>query len=90
MLALHSLVKSLPSFNMDTVILSPAILTSDAKGMSQAEIVSANTHLEDYWSKLGFQTWSEAGTHPVLMGLWTGNILPPIEQVVPHLFEDDE
>lgn len=57
--------------------------------MSPTEIEYASMHLEQYWAKLGFEKWSKAGTYPVLMGLWTGRVLPRIEEIVPHLFEHD-
>ena len=111
LLAVDGLISSLPSFDRDNVILTPASLqrtlereasrwnrddadvpTTEASNELETQLSLSHEQIEkkliDYWSLLGFQVWSKADDDCcTLMGMWTGDSRPSIEDVMPHLLD---
>lgn len=55
--------------------------------MTREEAKAAQAKLEEYWSLLGFKSWATGASGRLYLGMWTGYVLPRIEDVCPHLFE---
>ncbi|THV01306.1 hypothetical protein K435DRAFT_854003 [Dendrothele bispora CBS 962.96] len=84
LLAVHSLMNALPSFEMDKVILDPQPPISSKKADHNAALHTSS--LTRYWGLLGFRKVSKKdNVH--YMEIWTGKVRPPIGTVVPHLFQ---
>ncbi|KAF9063183.1 hypothetical protein BDP27DRAFT_1335529 [Rhodocollybia butyracea] len=94
LLALDGLIGMLPSFEMDSIIVHPAGLTSEAHrnqlkatGIPPAvEFAATQAKLIAYYRLLGMVEWTPRNADYKLLGMWTGLRLPRIEQIVPHLF----
>lgn len=86
LLAVDTLIGSLPSFEMDTVLLNPAGMSITAGPGYSHE--STEKKLTDYWSLMGFEVWARRiGRSNLLMGIWTGKTRVAIEEIVPHLID---
>ncbi len=91
---MDGLLGMLPSFEMDSVVLHPASLTSElrAKEQNPSEIApgvdfpAIEAKIMAYWGLLGLKEWTNPGADYKLMGMWTGLINPRIEQVRRYLF----
>ncbi|KAJ6544974.1 hypothetical protein DFH09DRAFT_1367601 [Mycena vulgaris] len=87
LLAFEGLRGIFPSFEMDVVLLNPAGLTSELEKNPGTSHEVVQKKLIAYWSLLGMSVWAPEKSDFKLMGMWTGLRLPPIEEVVPHLFK---
>ncbi|KAF5338246.1 hypothetical protein D9758_012832 [Tetrapyrgos nigripes] len=90
LLALRGLIDTMPSFEMDKVLLDPAPMSISSNNAEEGcypsrplkETINA---LTKHWGLLGFKRVSKK-QDVNYMETWTGRIKPPIEDVVPHLF----
>ena len=87
LLAVDRLISSLPSFEMDSVVLYPAGTTREARELGDTyDHATVQQKLIRYWSLLGFNVWGRtSGANDIFLGIWTGANRVNVEQVVPHL-----
>ncbi|KAJ6448844.1 hypothetical protein C8R47DRAFT_1081602 [Mycena vitilis] len=79
LLALDGLTGLLPSFEMDSILLSPVGLNRE----EEYDRTVAKDKLTQYFGKLGFKMWHDKpNTDLPFMGTWTGYIRPSIENVI--------
>lgn len=93
MLALDGLITSIPSFDMASVIMSPASMTRDVpESVADGPELrrwhdNAVQRLTRYYGLMGFGRYGpRSDSRCELLGFWFGRIRAPIETVVPHLF----